>query len=226
MINEMGGINGRKNQSHQRRRRLQPSEGGRTNSPPRRTGRSRVLFSAVLARQAIQRSAPTSTTIRSPQLFLIAATGASMFGDPKHFPWTMGGLPNYQTEAHIFAKHILASKPDAKIGVLYQNDSVRQGLCGSGCVDGLVGSITLRWSSRKSPTRSRNRRSRPRRSSRCRGPERTRPSSPRDFRKAAAQTIRKAYDVGWKAGSVSELSWTIDLTANTSSLRGSTSPQG
>ncbi len=46
-----------------------------------------------------------------------------MFSDPEHFPWTMGWQPNYQTEAAIFGKHIVATKPDAKIGVLYQNDS-------------------------------------------------------------------------------------------------------
>ena len=46
-----------------------------------------------------------------------------MFGDPQHYPWTMGAIPNYQTEAHVPAKHILATRPDAKIGVLYQNDS-------------------------------------------------------------------------------------------------------
>ena len=55
-----------------------------------------------------------------PQLFLL--TGASVFADPQHFPWTMGFIPNYQTEARIFAKHILATKPDARIAVLYQND--------------------------------------------------------------------------------------------------------
>ena len=55
-----------------------------------------------------------------PQLFV--ATGAAMFSDPKNFPWTMGWQPNYQTEAAIFAKHILTTKPDAKIAVLYQND--------------------------------------------------------------------------------------------------------
>ena len=57
---------------------------------------------------------------RIPQLFV--ATGASMFADPQHFPWTMGWQPNYQTEAVIFGKTIAATKPDAKIGVLYQND--------------------------------------------------------------------------------------------------------
>jgi branched-chain amino acid transport system substrate-binding protein len=56
-----------------------------------------------------------------PQVFV--ATGAAMFSDPKHFPWTIGYQPNYQTEAKIFGKHILQSKPDAKIGVLYQNDA-------------------------------------------------------------------------------------------------------
>jgi branched-chain amino acid transport system substrate-binding protein len=55
-----------------------------------------------------------------PQLFV--ASGADVFSDPEHFPWTMGFNPSYQTEAHIFAKHILATKPDARIGVLYQND--------------------------------------------------------------------------------------------------------
>ncbi len=55
-----------------------------------------------------------------PQLFV--ATGASKWNDPKNFPWTMGWQPNYQTEAMIYAKHILQTKPNAKIAVLYQND--------------------------------------------------------------------------------------------------------
>ena len=55
-----------------------------------------------------------------PQLFV--ATGATKWGDPKNFPWTMGWQPNYQSEAKIYAQHILETKPNAKIGVLYQND--------------------------------------------------------------------------------------------------------
>ena len=55
-----------------------------------------------------------------PQLFV--ATGASKWNDPKNFPWTMGWQPNYHTEAMIYAKHILHTKPNAKIAVLYQND--------------------------------------------------------------------------------------------------------
>ena len=55
-----------------------------------------------------------------PQLFV--ATGAAKWNDPKNFPWTMGWQPNYHTEAMIYAKHILQTKPNAKIAVLYQND--------------------------------------------------------------------------------------------------------
>jgi ABC-type branched-subunit amino acid transport system substrate-binding protein len=55
-----------------------------------------------------------------PQLFV--ATGATKWGDPKNFPWTMGWQPTYQTEGRIYAAHILETKPNAKIAVLYQND--------------------------------------------------------------------------------------------------------
>jgi len=55
-----------------------------------------------------------------PQLYV--ATGASKWGDPKNFPWTMGFQPDYHTESAIYAKHVLANIKDAKIGVLSQND--------------------------------------------------------------------------------------------------------
>ena len=70
---------------------------------------------------------PTNTAIHKymnqkkvPMLYV--ATGASKWGDPKNFPWTMGFQPDYHTEGAIYAKHILANIPDAKIGVLMQND--------------------------------------------------------------------------------------------------------
>ena len=70
---------------------------------------------------------PTNTAIHKymnqkkvPQLYV--ATGASKWGDPEHFPWTMGYQPDYHTEAVIYAKHILANVKYAKIGVLMQND--------------------------------------------------------------------------------------------------------
>jgi branched-chain amino acid transport system substrate-binding protein len=70
---------------------------------------------------------PTNTAIHKymntkkvPMLFV--ATGASKWGKPKEFPWTMGFQPDYVTEAAIYAKHILANVKDAKIAVLMQND--------------------------------------------------------------------------------------------------------
>jgi branched-chain amino acid transport system substrate-binding protein len=55
-----------------------------------------------------------------PHLFV--ATGATKWGDPKNFPWTMGWQPTYQAEGRIYAAHILDTKPNAKVAVLYQND--------------------------------------------------------------------------------------------------------
>jgi len=55
-----------------------------------------------------------------PQLF--ASTGASRFSDPQNAPWTIAFNPNYQSEGRIYAKYILNNHPDAKIGILYQND--------------------------------------------------------------------------------------------------------
>jgi branched-chain amino acid transport system substrate-binding protein len=119
MINEMGGINGRK-------LNLISLDDGY--SPPKTVEQTRRLVEQEKVAFIFgSLGTPTNTAIRSylndnkvPQLFI--STGASMFGDPQHYPWTMGAIPNYQTEAHIFAKQILRTKPDAKIGVLYQND--------------------------------------------------------------------------------------------------------
>jgi branched-chain amino acid transport system substrate-binding protein len=70
---------------------------------------------------------PTNTAIHKyvnsqkiPHLFV--ATGATKWNDPKSFPWTMGWQPNYQTEGRTYAAYILKNFPDAKIGILYQND--------------------------------------------------------------------------------------------------------
>ena len=59
-------------------------------------------------------------TKKVPQLFV--STGATKFGDYKSFPWTMGFNPSYQTEAKIYAQYIMKNVPDAKIGILFQND--------------------------------------------------------------------------------------------------------
>jgi len=55
-----------------------------------------------------------------PQLFV--SSGATKWNDPQNFPWTIGWQPNYQSEARIYARYILTERPNARIGVLYQND--------------------------------------------------------------------------------------------------------
>jgi branched-chain amino acid transport system substrate-binding protein len=54
--------------------------------------------------------------------FKCQVRSTSAFNDPEHFHWTVGFNPNYRTEAHIFARHILKNKPNAKIALLFQND--------------------------------------------------------------------------------------------------------
>ncbi len=119
MINEQGGINGRKINF------ISLDDGY---SPPKTVEQTRRLVEdEKVAFIFNSLGTPPNAAIRQylndnkvPQLFV--ATGAAMFSDPAHFPWTMGWQPNYQTEAKIFGKHILKTKPDAKIAVLYQND--------------------------------------------------------------------------------------------------------
>src|ERR1700744_1203951 len=119
MINDQGGINGRKIN-------LISLDDGY--SPPKTVEQIRRLVEQeqVAAIFNSLGTAPNSA-IRDylnenkvPQLFV--STGASKFGDYKHYPWTMGYNPSYQTEARIYAKHTQSTKPKAKIGVLYQND--------------------------------------------------------------------------------------------------------
>jgi branched-chain amino acid transport system substrate-binding protein len=75
-----------------------------------------------------------------PQLFV--ATGATKWNDPKDFPWTMGWQPNYQSETQIYAKYILKNYPNAKIGVLYQNDDYGKDYL-KGLKDGLGSKVSM-----------------------------------------------------------------------------------
>src|ERR1700683_2354383 len=119
MINDAGGVNGRK-------LNLISLDDGY--NPPKTVEQIRRLVEQEQVAFIFNSlGTPPNAAIRQylndnkvPQLFV--ATGAAMFSDPAHFPWTMGWQPNYQTEAKIFAKHILKTKLDAKIAVLYQND--------------------------------------------------------------------------------------------------------
>src|SRR5580698_3155792 len=119
MINEQGGINGR---------RINFISRDDSYSPPKTVEQVRqlveqdqvlFLFSTL--------GTPTNVAIHSylndnkvPQL--LVATGADQWNDPKRFPWTMGLIPSYGVEAHIYAHYILKNLPNAKIAVLYQND--------------------------------------------------------------------------------------------------------
>jgi branched-chain amino acid transport system substrate-binding protein len=75
-----------------------------------------------------------------PQLFV--ATGATKFGDPKNFPWTMGWQPNYQSEGRIFAQYILKNHPNGTIGILFQNDDYGKDYV-KGLKDGLNGKVMI-----------------------------------------------------------------------------------
>ncbi|RTL71876.1 MAG: branched-chain amino acid ABC transporter substrate-binding protein [Hyphomicrobiales bacterium] len=118
-INDEGGINGRKVNF------ISYDDGY---SPPKAVEMVRKLVEedkVLLVFNPL--GTPSNTAIQKylntkkvPQLFV--ATGASKWGKPKEFPWTMGWQPDYATEGSIYAKHILANHKDAKIGVLMQND--------------------------------------------------------------------------------------------------------
>jgi branched-chain amino acid transport system substrate-binding protein len=118
-INAEGGINGRK---------IKFITYDDAFSPPKTVEQARKLVESdevLLIFQSL--GTPTNNAIRPymnmkkvPQLFV--ATGATQFGEPKSFPWTMGWQPTYQTEGRIYAKYIMQNLPQGKIGILYQND--------------------------------------------------------------------------------------------------------
>jgi branched-chain amino acid transport system substrate-binding protein len=119
MVNDTGGINGRKVNF------ISYDDGYQ---PPKTVEMVRKLVEddKVLAMFQLL-GTPTNTVVHKylnqkkvPQLFV--ATGASKWGDPKNFPWTMGWQPDYATEGGIYAKHMLATHKGEKIAVLWQND--------------------------------------------------------------------------------------------------------
>jgi branched-chain amino acid transport system substrate-binding protein len=119
MVNEQGGINGRKVNF------VSYDDGY---SPPKTVEMARKLVEQDQVLFLFQTlGTPPNTAIHKymnmrkvPQLHV--ATGATKWNDPKDFPWTMGWQPNYQDEAKIYAQHLMKQKPNAKIGILYQND--------------------------------------------------------------------------------------------------------
>jgi branched-chain amino acid transport system substrate-binding protein len=191
MVNEQGGINGRKINFISR------DDGY---SPPKTVEQVRqlveqdqvlFLFSTL--------GTPTNVAIHGylndnkvPQLFV--ATGADQWNDPKHFPWTMGLIPSYGTESHIYGRYILENLPAAKIAVLYQNDDY-----GKDYLNGLRAGLGVKAGKMIVATQSY---------------ETTDPTVDSQIvalqgsganvlltvaiPKFAAQAIRKVYDIGWK----------------------------
>jgi len=191
MLDDQGGINGRK---------INFISYDDAYSPPKTVEMVRKLVeqdNVLFVFQTL--GTPSNTAIHKymnmkkvPQLHV--ATGASKWNDPKNFPWTMGWQPNYQTEARIYAKHILQTKPDVKIGVLYQNDDygkdylkgLRDGL-GDKAAKMIVAEVSYEVSDPTVDSQI----------------VQLQASGANVFfnvgtPKFAAQAIRKAYDIGWK----------------------------
>jgi branched-chain amino acid transport system substrate-binding protein len=118
-INAEGGINGRK---------INFISYDDAYSPPKAVEQARRLVESdevFLIFDPL--GTPSNTAIQKymnakkvPQLFV--SSGATKWNDPQNFPWTIGWQPNYQSEARIYARYILRERPNARIGVLYQND--------------------------------------------------------------------------------------------------------
>ena len=133
MINEQGGVNGR---------RINFISYDDAYSPPKTVEQTRKLVeSDQVLFTAGQIGTPTNSAIwrylnerQVPHLFL--GTGATKWDDPKGHPWTMGFFVSYQAEGRIYAAYILKEKPDAKIAVLYQNDDFGKDYL-KGLLDGL-----------------------------------------------------------------------------------------
>jgi branched-chain amino acid transport system substrate-binding protein len=121
MVNEQGGVNGRK---------INLIQYDDAYSPPKAVEQVRKLVESdevLVTFQII--GTPSNAAVQKylntkkvPQLF--AATGASKFTDPKNFPWTLGFNPNYFVEGRIYGQYIIKNYPNAKVGVLYQNDDL------------------------------------------------------------------------------------------------------
>ena len=121
MINEQGGVNGRK---------LNFISLDDAYSPPKTVEQIRRLIESDEVMFLVN-PVGTATNMavvkyinqkKVPHLFV--GSGATVFNDPGHYPWTLGWTPHYTSEAEIYAKYILSTKPDARIGILAQNDDL------------------------------------------------------------------------------------------------------
>jgi branched-chain amino acid transport system substrate-binding protein len=119
MINDQGGINGRKIKIVSLDDGYNPAKTVELTRKLVEEEQVAFIFSTI--------GTPTNVAIRKylndqkvPNVFI--ASGGDFWGDYEHFPWGIGLLPSYRVEAQIYAKYILSTKPDAKVALLYQND--------------------------------------------------------------------------------------------------------
>ena len=191
MINAQGGINGRKI-------KLVSLDNGF--SPPKALEQSRKLVEelGVLAEVGTVGTPPNVASqkylnqAQVPQLFISA--GGSRFNDPKNYPWTVPFYPGFDMEGRIFAQHILGTKPDAKIAVLYQNDDY-----GKNYLSGLKSGLGTKAASLIVAEASYEL-SDPTIDSQIVSLQASGADALLDFAtpKFAAQAIRKTHDIGWK----------------------------
>ena len=138
-VNAEGGVNGRK---------INFISYDDAYSPPKAVEQARKLVESdgvLLIFNSL--GTPSNTAIqkymntkRVPQLFV--ATGATKWNDPKVFPWTMGFRPNYQSEGHVYAQYLLQQFPQGKVGILFQNDDYGKDYV-KGLKDGLNGKMRI-----------------------------------------------------------------------------------
>jgi branched-chain amino acid transport system substrate-binding protein len=139
MINEQGGVNGRK---------INFISYDDAYTPPKTVEQARKLVESdevLLIFNSL--GTPPNTAIHKymnakkvPQLFV--ATGATKWNDAKDFPWTIGWQPNYQSEGRIYAHYLMKEMPKAKIGILYQDDDYGKDYL-KGFKDGADGKLNI-----------------------------------------------------------------------------------
>lgn len=118
-LNDKGGINGRKINF------ISLDDGF---SPPKAVEMTRklveqeevALMFGMLGTALNTATRPYLNQQKVPQLFI--AAGSATFASGDKFPWTIGWQPTLMGEANFYAKSILATHPNARIGVLYQDD--------------------------------------------------------------------------------------------------------
>src|SRR2546421_4768733 len=139
MINDKGGINGRKINF------VTYDDGY---SPPKAVEQVRKLVESDEVLVVFNPlGTPSNSAIQKylnakkvPQLFV--ATGATKWNDPQHFPWTIGFQPSYQSESRVYAKYLLDNHPNDKIAILFQNDDYGKDYV-KGLKDGLAGKMQI-----------------------------------------------------------------------------------